>query len=160
MQYLQRSTKQEVLQLQRNDRVFPIMWRKEAIPQAFKDTIVIHLFKWKENPQVWDNYWGCSLLSIAAKILSRVLLNRLKQHLEQSGLLPESHCGFRMNGSRHDLHSKTASREMPGTQCGPLHDFCRPYQSIWHNQSCETLENYGKVWLSCQIHSNGMAVPH
>ena len=31
---------------------------------------------------------------------------------------------------RHDLHSKTASREMPGTECGPLHDLCRPYQSI------------------------------
>ena len=25
--------------------------------------------------------------------------------------------------------------------------------------SREGLENYGKVWLSCQIHSNGVAVP-
>ena len=60
--------------------------------------------------------------------------------------------------SWHDLHSKTASKEMPGTECGPLHDLCRPYQSIWHSH-LGTLKNYGKVWLSCQIHSNGAAVP-
>ena len=36
-------------------------------------------------------------MSIAGKILARVLLNRLNEHLEQSGLLPESQCGFRKN---------------------------------------------------------------
>ena len=48
---------------------------------------------------------------------------------------------------------------MPGTECGSLHDLCWPYQSIWHSQSWGTLENYGKVWLFCQIHSNCVAVP-
>ena len=71
------------------------MWRKEAIPQEFKDATIIHLFKRKGNPQVCDNHRGISLLSIAGKILARVLLNRLNEHLERSGLLPESHCGFR-----------------------------------------------------------------
>ena len=82
MQYLQRSTKQEVLQ---------------GIPQEFKDATIIHLFKRKGNPQVCDNHRGISLLSIAGKILARVPLNRLNEHLEPSGLLPESHCGFRKN---------------------------------------------------------------
>ena len=36
-------------------------------------------------------------MSIAGKILARVLLNRLNEHLEQSELLPESQCGFRKN---------------------------------------------------------------
>ena len=70
--------------------LFHIMWRKE-----FKDATIIHLFKRKGNPQVCDNHRGISLLSIAGKILARVLLNRLNEHLEQSGLLPESQCGFR-----------------------------------------------------------------
>ena len=140
--------------------LFHIMWRKEAIPQEFKDATIIHLFKRKGNPQVCDNHRGISLLSIAGKILARVLLNRLNEHLERSGLLPESQCGFRKNrNNTHDLHSTTASRKMPGTECGPLHDLCRPYQSLWHSQSWGTLENYGKVWLSCQIHSNSVAVP-
>ena len=36
-------------------------------------------------------------MSIAGKILARVLLNRLNEHLERSGLLLESQCGLRKN---------------------------------------------------------------
>ena len=67
--------------------LFHIMWRKEAIPQEFKDATIIHLFKRKGNHQVCDNHRGISLLSIARKILTRFLLNRLNEHLERSRLL-------------------------------------------------------------------------
>ena len=76
--------------------LFHIMWRKKAIPQEFKDASIIHLFQRKGNPQLCDNNRGI-LLSIAGKVLARVLLNRLNEHLEQSGLLPESQCGQRNN---------------------------------------------------------------
>ena len=55
--------------------LFHIMWRKEAIPQEFKDATIILLFKRKGNPQVCDNHRRISLLSIAGAILARVLLN-------------------------------------------------------------------------------------
>ena len=83
--------------------LFHIMWRKEAIPQEFKDATIIHLFKRKGNPQVCDNHRGISLLSIAGKILARVLLNRLNEHLERPGLLLESQCGFRKNRGTIDM---------------------------------------------------------
>ena len=83
--------------------LFPIMWRKEAIPQEFKDASIIHLFKRKDNPQLCDNHRGISLLSIAGKVLARVLLIRLNEHLEQSGLLLENQCGFRKNRRTIDM---------------------------------------------------------
>ena len=83
--------------------LFHIMWRKEAIPKEFKDATIIHLFIRKGNPQVCDNHRGISLLSIAGKILARVLLNRLNEHLKRSGLLPESQCGFRKNRGTIDM---------------------------------------------------------
>ena len=83
--------------------LFHIMWRKEAIPQEFKDATIIHLFKRKGNPQVCDNHRGIFLLSIIGKILARVLLNRLNEHLEQSRLLPESQCGFKKNRGTIDM---------------------------------------------------------
>ena len=94
--------------------LFHIMWRKEA-----KDASVIHLFKRKGNPQLCENHRGISLLSIAGnaeKVLARVLHNRLNEHLEQSGLLLESKCGFRKDRGWHNLHSWAASREMPGIE--------------------------------------------
>ena len=112
---------------------FHIMWRKEAIPQKFKDATIIYLFKRKGNPQVCDNHRGSSLLSIAGKILARVLLNRLNEHLEQSGLLPENQCGFRKDRGTTDmiftarqLQEKCQEQNVDR----PLHDLCRPYQSI------------------------------
>ena len=75
--------------------LFHIMWKKEATPQEFKNATMIHLFKRKGDPHVCDNQRGISLLLIAGKILATVLLNRLNEHLKQSGLLPESPYGFR-----------------------------------------------------------------
>ena len=83
--------------------LFHIMWRKEAIPQEFKDASIIHLFKRKGNPQLCDNHRGIFLLSIARKFLARVLLNRLNERLEQSGLQPESQCGFRKDRRTIDM---------------------------------------------------------
>ena len=64
---------------------------------------MIHLYKRKGNPQVCDNHRGISLLSIAGKILAKILLNRLNAHLEQAGLIPESQCGFRKDRGTIDI---------------------------------------------------------
>ena len=57
--------------------------------------------------------------------------------------------GFYQEGqrnNRHDLHNKIASKEMSGTVRGPLHDLCRPYQSIW--------QDFGKLWQSLVVLPN------
>ena len=63
------------------------MWRKEAIPQQLKDASIIYLFKRKGSPQLCDKHRGISLLSVAGKVLARVLLYRLNEHIEQVRLL-------------------------------------------------------------------------
>ena len=83
--------------------LFQCMWRKEAIPQDFKDASIIHLYKRKGNPQVCDNHRGISLLSVAGKILAKILLNRLDAHLDKAGLIPESQCGFRKDRGTIDM---------------------------------------------------------
>ncbi|VDM03126.1 unnamed protein product [Schistocephalus solidus] len=73
------------------------MWRREQVPQDFKDATIVHLYKRKGNQQLCDNHKGISLLKIAG-----ILLNRLNGHLEQ-GLLPESQCGFRRHRRTTDM---------------------------------------------------------
>ena len=77
--------------------LFKCIWMNEAIKQEFKDAPIIHLYKRKGNPQVCDNHRDTSLLSIAGKILAKILLNHLNVHLDQAGLIPESRCGFMKN---------------------------------------------------------------
>ena len=78
------------------------MWAQGVIPQDFKDASIVHLYKRKGNRQACDNHRGISLLSIAGKVLARILLNRLNEHLEQD-LLPESQCGFRKERGTIDM---------------------------------------------------------
>ena len=82
--------------------LFNIMLHQESIPQEFKDASLVHLYKRKGNRRCCDNHRGISLLAIAGKILARVLLNRLLNHLEQD-LLPESQCGFREGRGTIDM---------------------------------------------------------
>ncbi|XP_071508585.1 uncharacterized protein [Diadema antillarum] len=82
-------------------KLYQSMWSKEQLPQEFRDATVVHIYKRKGNRQACDNHRGISLLSIAGKILARVLLNRLLEHLEQ-GHLPESQCGFRAGRGTSD----------------------------------------------------------
>ena len=80
------------------------MWGKEAISQNFKDASIIHLvYKRKGNPLVCDNHRSISLLSIAGKILAKILLNRLNAHLDKAGLIPESQRGFRKDRGTIDM---------------------------------------------------------
>nr|VZI24279.1 unnamed protein product [Spirometra erinaceieuropaei] len=66
---------------------FQEMWRQGEIPQDFEDPRIVHLYKRKGNSQLCDNHRGISLLNIAGKIFTRLLLlNRLNNHLEQGHL--------------------------------------------------------------------------
>ena len=66
--------------------------KQETVPQDLKDASIMHLYKRQGNRLDCNSHHGISLLSIAGKILARILLNRLMKHLEQG--LPESQCGF------------------------------------------------------------------
>ena len=79
------------------------IYKAGGTPVAKKMTELFHLVKRKEDPQLSDYHRGISLLSIAGRVLARVLLNRLHEHFEQSGLLPENQCGFRKDRRTVDM---------------------------------------------------------
>ena len=63
----------EKLKRKLHDQILKI-WEKETVPQDWKDANIVSLFKkgeWKDC----GNYRGISLLSIAGKIMARIILN-------------------------------------------------------------------------------------
>ena len=74
-------------------KLFTAFCRKGQVPQDLKDASIIDLYKRKENRQQCDNHRGISLLSIAGKILARVILNRITNGITNI-VYPESQCGF------------------------------------------------------------------
>ena len=96
---------------------------------------------------------GITLLSIAGKMLARVLLNRLFEHLERSGLLPEIQCGFRKNRGTIDVIF-TARQ---------LQEKCQEQNvDLYMTFVNLTVRDFGKLWQSLVVlpnSSNGAAVP-
>ena len=79
-----------------------LIWVKEQLQQDFKGASIIHIYKWKGNRQACDNLHRISLLSISGKILARVLLYHLNNHLEH-GFSTESQCSFRKERGTVDM---------------------------------------------------------
>ncbi|CAH1249728.1 Hypp8672 [Branchiostoma lanceolatum] len=77
-------------------------WEQGKLPQDLRDAVIITLYKNKGEKADCSNYRGITLLSIAGKILARVLLNRLVPAVAVHHL-PESQCGFRANRGTTDM---------------------------------------------------------
>ena len=105
----------------------------------------------KSSPQVCNNHRGISLLSIAGKILAKVLLNRLNEHIEQSGLLPESQCGFRKDrGTLDMIFTPRLLQEKCQEQNVDLYmtfvDLPKAFESV--------VRDFGKLWQNLAVLPN------
>ncbi|BHF85491.1 hypothetical protein SprV_1002865800 [Sparganum proliferum] len=89
--------------------LFQETWRQGEVPQDFKDTSIIRLYKRIGNRQVCDNHRGICLLNIAGKIFAHILLNRQNNHLDQ-GLLSNSQCGY--GSYRGTMDKNFAARQL------------------------------------------------
>ena len=72
-------------------------WKVGSVPQAWKDASIVTIYK-KGDRTDCGNYRGISLLSIAGKNFTWILLNRLSTHITPE-VVPETQCGFRGNRS-------------------------------------------------------------
>ena len=62
------------------------------MPDDWKVGLIVPLFK-KGDKVKCENCRGITLLNVACKVLSSIILERLKQYSEET--LGEYHCGFR-----------------------------------------------------------------
>ena len=78
------------------------IWEDEDMPADLRDATIVALYKNKGAKADCGNYRGISLLSIAGKILARILLNRLIENISEDNL-PEAQCVFRPGRSTIDM---------------------------------------------------------
>ena len=83
-------------------KLFQLIWTRESVPQEFKDSNILPIYKRKGGRSSCDNYRGISLLSTAGKILARILLRRLLENVTEN-TLSESQCGFRPGRGTSDM---------------------------------------------------------
>ena len=68
------------------------IWLEETVPAVWRKQIIAPIYK-KGSKLERSNYRGISLMSVASKVVGKVILNRLKHVLDTQ--LEENQCGFR-----------------------------------------------------------------
>ena len=75
--------------------VLTAVWQTGTIPPDWKKGLIVPIWKGKGDRQDCNNYRGITLLSVPGKVLTRLLLMRVRDHLlrtqrpEQSGFTPK-----------------------------------------------------------------------
>ena len=75
-------------------KLIEAIWGIERVPDVWKESLIISIYKNKGDKSVCGNSLGISLLAVAGNILATIMLTRLV-HLASWRLLPETQCGFR-----------------------------------------------------------------
>ena len=78
------------------------VWMTGEAPQEWKDVTINVLHK-KMDQTECSSYRGLSLVARAAKVLLKIVANRLGDFCEEAGILPEEQCGFRPQRSTTDV---------------------------------------------------------
>ena len=78
------------------------IWEMERVPDDWKESIIVSIYKNKGDKSVCGNSRGISLLAVAGKVYAKVMLTRLVQHVSEE-ILPETQCGFRQGRSTADM---------------------------------------------------------
>ena len=75
------------------------IWTSEKIPQEWTRGILVKLPK-KGDTSLCENWRGITLLSVVSKLITRIMLERMKKQLDK--ILRENQAGFRANRSCND----------------------------------------------------------
>ena len=131
-----------------------VIWKKGEVPQDFKDASIISLFK-KGQRYLCDNYRGISLLSVAGKILARVIINRINSNLTDL-VYSESQCGFRKGRGTTDMvfclrQLQEKSREHRTPLYMAFIDLTKAFDTVSREALWIVLEKLGVPTQMCKI---------
>ena len=126
-------------------RVVTAVWEIEEIPEDWRKAIIVPLHK-KGDKKLCSNSRGISLLSVPGKVFTRIILNRIKQTIEE--VLRENQSGFRKGRGCRDhiflmrqIIEKKREHNEDTYIC--FIDYAQAYDSVWRRGAWKILEKYG-----------------
>jgi hypothetical protein len=109
------------------------VWRTKIIPTDWKRGLIVPLWKGKGDPRDCNNSRGVTLLSVPGKVLARIILSRIRDHLlahqrpEQSGFTPKKSTTDRILALRVLIERK---REFRQQLLAAYVDFRKAFDSV------------------------------
>ena len=118
--------------------LFNKSWKQKKVPNEWKKAIIIPILKPAKEPTNPGSYRPISLTSAIAKLMERLVANRLQHWLESKHLLSPAQAGFRKNRGTEDQIAYMVQSITDGFQAKPPNrtilttiDYSRAFDTVW-----------------------------
>ena len=118
--------------------IFNESWVTGFCPQGWRDAVIVPVPKPGKPPGDISSFRPIALTSCLAKLMERLVANRLKHLAESAGLWCQDQAGFRAQRCSEDQVLKLSQSVFDGFQCKKpkrtvlaLLDFSKAYDTIW-----------------------------
>ena len=125
-------------------------FREGFCPQSWRDAVIVPILKHGKPAGSIDSYRPISLTSCLAKVMERLVGNRLKHIAEARGLWCEDQAGFRALRGTEDQVIRISQSVSDGFQARPakrtvmaLLDFSKAYDTVWRTDLLGILMDAG-----------------
>lgn len=120
------------------------------VPQEWRNAIIIPLLKAAKPPSDLASYRPVSLTSCIAKVIERMLAERLYYLAETNGWFSSLQAGFRRGHSCADQIIRLAQAIEDGFQQRPFHrgvmvllDYSKAFDTVWRSRLLLSMANKG-----------------
>ena len=123
------------------------IWVAEEVPQQWKNARIISIYKRKGDRATCGNSRGISLLSVAGKVLAKLLLGRLNKNIVDR-VCPESQCGFRRERGTVDMvfvarQLQEKCREQNRNMCMAFIDLTKAFDTVDRDLLWRVMRRFG-----------------
>jgi exonuclease III len=134
-------------------RLIRKIWQDEVVPEDWRKAVIVPLHK-KGDKSVCDNWRGISLLSVAGKVFTHILLERLVEVVD--GKISETQAGFRKaRGCADQIFTLRRVMEQARDKRVPLFmcfiDLKAAYDTVRRNELWIVLKEYGVSSKLCRL---------
>jgi hypothetical protein len=124
------------------------IWSRGKVPEAINKAVIVNIPKKGGNVEDCNDYRGISLISVALKIVARIVAARLAKVCDKNNILTEFQAGFRRKeecmGQVIALAEITMRRQQKGMSTAVTFlDFQKAYDSVPHQALFCKLRKYG-----------------
>jgi hypothetical protein len=127
-------------------QIYNAIIRLEYFPCQWKVAQIVMILKPGKNPAEVTSYRPISLLPVLAKVLERILLNRLQPLIDEQRLIPSHQFGFRKgHGTLEQIHRIVHQIENEfenNNYCSAVCvDISQAFDKVWHKGLLYKLKN-------------------